>query len=310
MRRLGRSGLLVTEVGLGCNNFGMRIAQAEADTVVDAAIDLGINFFDTADMYGGEQSEVMLGKALGKRRPQHIVATKFGMPMGKDPLTKGASRRWIMQAVEGSLKRLGTDYIDLYQQHLADPLTPIEETLRALDDLVTQGKVRYIGNSNFTAWQVADADWAARSESRARFISAQNRLSLIEQGALAELVPACEHLELGVLPFFPLASGLLSGKYHRGQPLPPDTRFAALGASFIGGLSDAKFDIVEKLEGWAKARGHSLLELAFAWLLGHPIVGSVIAGATKPEQVRANVAAAEWTLTPDEVSEVGQLAKG
>jgi aryl-alcohol dehydrogenase-like predicted oxidoreductase len=309
-RRLGRSGLMVSAIGLGCNNFGGRIDLAAAQPVVDAAIDAGINFFDTADMYGGEQSEVILGKALGSRRQQVIVATKYGLQMGKDPLSNGRSRRWTMQAVEDSLKRLGTDYIDLYQVHWPDPGTPMDETLRALDDLVTQGKVRYIGNSNLMAWEIADADWIARTEHRTRFISAQNKLSLLEQGALAELLPVCERFGLGFLPYFPLASGLLSGKYRRGQPPPADTRFQVWGTNFADGMDDAKLAIVEKLEAWAKERGHSLLELAFAWLLGHPAVGSVIAGATKPEQVRANAATAEWSLTPEEVAEVGALARG
>ncbi|WP_293678324.1 aldo/keto reductase [uncultured Phenylobacterium sp.] len=306
VRRLGNSGLKVSVVGLGCNNFGMRIDAAQTQGVVDAAIDAGITLFDTADIYGGTQSEAFLGAALGKRRHEIVLATKFGMPIGGDPKKRGGSRKWIMQAVEDSLTRLKTDYIDLYQHHQPDPDTPVDETLRALDDLVTQGKVRYLGNSNYTGWQIADADWTAAGQSR--FVSAQNLYSLLERGVEAEVLPACEHFGLGFLPFFPLASGLLTGKYRRGAPPPNDSRLAAWGARGAQALSDASFDKVEPLEAWAKERGHTLLELAFAWLLGHEAVSSVIAGATTPEQVKANAGTAEWRLTPEEVDEVGKLA--
>lgn len=304
-RRLGSSGLKVSEVGLGCNNFGMRIDQAGTQAVVDAAIEAGITFFDTADIYGATQSEVMLGKALGKRRQDIVLATKFAVPLPDSPTSGGAARRWIMRAVEDSLKRLGTDYIDLYQQHRYDPDTPLDETLRALDDLVTQGKVRYLGNSNFTGWQIADADWTASGGSR--FISAQNLFSLLERDVEKEVLPACEHFGLGFLPFFPLASGLLTGKYQRGAPPAEGTRMAAWGARAQQALSDPNFDKVDKLTAWAKAHDHSILELAFAWLLGHPVVSSVIAGATSPEQVKSNAATAAWRLTPDEVAEVSAL---
>ena len=305
MRRLGTSGLKVSEVGLGCNNFGMRIDQKATQGVVDAALDAGINFFDTADIYGGTKSEEFLGKALGKRRGDIVLATKFGMRIGDDERRRGGSRRWIMQAVEDSLSRLGTDWIDLYQFHSPDPDTPIDETLRALDDLVTQGKVRYIGNSNFTGWQIADADWTAAGATR--FISAQNQFSLVERKVEFEVLPACEHFGLGFLPFFPLASGLLSGKYRRGEKPPEGTRLAAWGARGTAALSDRNFDKVEKLTAWAEERGHTMLELAFAWLLGHEVVSSVIAGATSPEQVQTNAATASWALTPEEVKEVGAL---
>jgi aryl-alcohol dehydrogenase-like predicted oxidoreductase len=281
MRRLGTSGLKVSEVGLGCNNFGMRIDQKATQAVVDAAIEAGISFFDTADIYGGTKSEEFLGKALGKRRPDIILATKFGMRIGDDPRRMGGSRRWIMRAVEDSLTRLSTDYIDLYQFHAPDRDTPIDETLRALDDLVTQGKVRYVGNSNFSGWQIADADWTAAGGTR--FVSAQNQFSLLERKVEFEVLPACEHFGLGFLPFFPLASGLLSGKYRRGEKPPEGTRLAAWGARGQAAMSDKNFDKVEKLEAWAGERGHTLLELAFAWLLGHEVVSSVIAGATTPE---------------------------
>ncbi|HZZ70596.1 MAG TPA: aldo/keto reductase [Phenylobacterium sp.] len=305
MRRLGTSGLKVSEVGLGCNNFGMRIDAKATQEVVDAALDAGITFFDTADIYGGTKSEEFVGKALGKRRGDITLATKFGMRIGDDPRRMGGSRRWIMRAVEDSLSRLGTDWIDLYQFHAPDPDTPIDETLRALEDLVTQGKVRYIGNSNFTGWQIADADWT--SAGGARFVSAQNLYSLLERKVEFEVLPACEHFGLGFLPFFPLASGLLSGKYKRGEQPPEGTRLAAWGARGAAAMSDKNFDKVEKLEGWAEERGHTILELAFAWLLGHEVVSSVIAGATSPEQVKTNAATSGWRLTPEEVKEVGDL---
>jgi len=305
VRRLGNSGLKVSVVGLGCNNFGMRIDAAQTQAVVDAAIDAGVTLFDTADIYGGTQSEEFLGKALGKRRRDIVLATKFGMPVGQDPRKRGGSRRWIMQAVEDSLRRLGTDYIDLYQHHQPDPDTPVDETLRALDDLVTQGKVRYLGNSNYTGWQIADADWTAAGQSR--FVSAQNLYSLLERDVEREVLPACEHFGLGFLPFFPLASGLLSGKYRRGEPPPEGTRLQAWGARGEAAMTDANFERIEALEAWAKERGHTILELAFAWLLGHEVVSSVIAGATTPEQVKTNAATAAWRLTPEEVDEVTKL---
>lgn len=305
VRRLGNSGLKVSVVGLGCNNFGMRIDAAQTQAVVDAAIDAGVTLFDTADIYGGTKSEEFLGKALGKRRRDIVLATKFGMPVGQDPRKRGGSRRWIMQAVEDSLRRLGTDYIDLYQHHQPDPDTPVDETLRALDDLVTQGKVRYLGNSNYTGWQIADADWTAAGQSR--FVSAQNLYSLLERDVEREVLPACEHFGLGFLPFFPLASGLLSGKYRRGEPPPEGTRLQAWGARGEAAMTDANFDRVEALEAWAQERGHTILELAFAWLLGHEVVSSVIAGATTPEQVKTNAATAAWRLTPEEVDEVTKL---
>ena len=305
LRRLGTSGLKVSEVGLGCNNFGMRIDAKATDAVVGAAIDAGITLFDTADIYGGTKSEEFLGKALGKRRGDVILATKFGMRIGDDERRKGGSRRWIMRAVEDSLTRLGTDWIDLYQLHQPDPDTPIDETLRALDDLVTQGKVRYLGNSNFAGWQIADADWTASGGTR--FVSAQNQYSLLERKVEHEVLPACEHFGLGFLPFFPLGSGLLSGKYRRGEAPPEGTRLAAWGSRGAAAQSDRNFDKVEKLEAWANARGHTILDLAFAWLLGHPVVSSVIAGATSPEQVQANAATAAWALTPEEVADVSDL---
>ena len=302
LRRLGTSGLKVSAIGLGCNNFGMRIDQAQTQVVVDAALDNGINFFDTADVYGGTQSEVFLGAALKGKRDKAIIGTKFAM--GENA---GGSRRYVVSAVEASLKRLGTDHIDLYQMHRPDPETPIDETLRALDDLVRDGKVLYLGNSNFSGWQIVDADWISRSGHMERFVSAQNNFSLLERNADREILPACEKFGLGFLPFFPLASGLLTGKYARGEAPAEGTRLAAWGARGTAALNDKNFDKLEKLDSWASDHGHSLLELAFAWILGHGAVSSVIAGATKVEQIEANAKGSDWKLTPDEVAEVTKL---
>jgi aryl-alcohol dehydrogenase-like predicted oxidoreductase len=307
LRNLGASGLKVSIIGLGCNNFGMRIDQAQTRMVVDAALDCGVNFFDTADIYGGSKSEVFLGDALKGRRDKAVLATKFANPMGEGAYLRGGARRYIVKAVEDSLKRLHTDHIDLYQMHVPDADTPIDETLRALDDLVRSGKVLYIGNSNFSGWQIADADWTARAGGLERFVSAQNNFSLLERGVEREILPACERFGLGLLPFFPLASGFLTGKYQRGEPPRQGTRLAAWGARGAAALSDRNFDRLEALEAWAEQRGRRILDLAFAWLLGHPAVSSVIAGATTPEQVQANARCAEWILTPEEVVEVRAL---
>jgi len=307
LRRLGNSGLKVSVIGLGCNNFGMRIDQAQTRMVVDAALDAGINFFDTADIYGGSKSEAFLGEALKGRRDKAVLATKFANPMGEGAYQRGGARRYIVKAVEDSLKRLNTDHIDLYQMHVPDADTPIEETLRALDDLVRAGKVLYIGNSNFTGWQIADADWTSRTQGLERFVSAQNNFSLLERGVEREVLPACERFGLGLLPYFPLASGFLTGKYHRGEPPRQGTRLAAWGKRGEAALNDRNFDRLEALDRWAEQRGRRILDLAFAWLLGHGAVSSVIAGATSPEQVQANARCAEWILTPEEVSEVRAL---
>jgi aryl-alcohol dehydrogenase-like predicted oxidoreductase len=307
LRNLGVSGLKVSIIGLGCNNFGMRNDQAQTRMVVDAALDCGVNFFDTADIYGGSKSEVFLGDALKGRRDKAVLATKFANPMGEGAYLRGGARRYIVKAVEDSLKRLNTDHIDLYQMHVPDADTPIDETLRALDDLVRSGKVLYIGNSNFSGWQIADADWTARTGGLERFVSAQNNFSLLERGVEREVLPACERFGLGLLPFFPLASGFLTGKYPRGEAPRQGTRLAAWGARGAAVLSDRNFDRLEALEAWAEQRGRGILDLAFAWLLGHPAVSSVIAGATTAEQVLANARCAEWILTPEEVVEVRAL---
>jgi aryl-alcohol dehydrogenase-like predicted oxidoreductase len=303
-RNVGGSGLRVSLAGLGCNNFGMRIDAAATDAVVHAALDLGVTLFDTADIYGGRgRSEELLGKALGSRRDEVVLATKFGNPMGDGPDERGASRRYVCQAVEASLRRLGTDHIDLYQQHVPDPDTPIDETLAALDDLVQSGKVRYVGSSNFAGWQVAEADAVARSAGGSRFVSAQNEWSLLRRGVEREVVPSCAHFGVSLLPYFPLASGMLTGKYRRGEPPAEGTRLAAWGGG-AGWTTDANFDKVEALEDVARQRDHGVGELALAWLAAQPTVCSVIAGATSPEQVAANVAALDWTLDADDLSAV------
>lgn len=309
-RNLGRSGLKVSLVGIGCNNFGRRCNAAQTNEVVHAALDCGINFFDTADMYGPRGlSEEYLGKAIAGRRNDLIVATKFANPMGEGDLMRGASRRYIMQAVEDSLRRLNTDYIDLYQQHVPDKNTPIEETLRTLDDLVRSGKVRYLGSSNFSGWQIADADWTAKQHGLNGFVTAQNLYSLIDRSLEQEVVPACQQFGLGILPFFPLASGLLTGKYKRGSEPPEGTRLASWGDRAKSALSDDKFDVVDRLTAFAEERGHSILELAMSWLSSMPHISSVIAGATSKEQVQQNAAAIGWQLTADEMHQVNELSK-
>ncbi|HUD50464.1 aldo/keto reductase, partial [Parvibaculum sp.] len=294
MKTLGKSGLKVSVVGLGCNNFGMKCDQTETDAVVGKALDLGITLFDTADMYGGQGgSETMLGKALGARRKDIVLATKFGLPMGPGGYMQGASRRYIMNAVEASLKRLGTDYIDLYQIHFPDAETPIEETLSALDDLIRAGKVRYVGSSNFTGWQLVEAWYIAEKRGYAKFISAQNHYNLLDRKIETDLVQAANAYGASVLPYFPLASGMLTGKYKRNAAGPNDSRLVMWGERAKSILTDANFDIVEKLEAFAAARGRTILDVAFGWLASQPHVGSVIAGATKPEQVELNVKAGE-----------------
>jgi len=310
-RRLGRSGLYVSEVGIGCNNFGGRVDEAGTREVVDAALECGINFFDTADVYGEQRSEELLGKALGQRRQEVIIATKFAMPTGPSPQDRGGSRRYIMRAVEASLRRLNTDYIDLYQIHGPDPATPLEETLGALNDLIRQGKVRYIGHSNFSGWQIADADWMARSRHLEPFVTAQNHYSLLERAVQREVLPACERFGLGQLPYFPLASGMLTGKYRRGEAAPEGTRFARAARLADRAMTDENFTVVERLTEFAQQRDRDILALAFSWLLSKPVVSSVIAGATRAEQVRSNVQAAEgWRLDGSELVEVGSILKG
>ncbi|MBN8971742.1 MAG: aldo/keto reductase [Rhizobiales bacterium] len=308
IRNLGGSGLRVSAVGLGCNNFGQRTDLETSRKVIHKAIDLGVTLFDTADIYAGRGgSETVLGEVLGPRRKDIVLATKYAKPMSDDGAKQGASRRYIMTAVEDSLRRLKTDYIDLYQQHDCDPLTPIEETLRALDDLVRQGKVRYVGNSNFPAWRIVEAELVGRAANTVRFVSCQDEYSLLVRGIEKDLLPAAQHYNLGLLPFFPLASGLLTGKYQRGATAPDDTRFAKMPALRDRYVTPRNEDIVEKLEAFAKARGHTMLELAFSWLAARPQVSSVIAGATRVEQIEANVKAIDWALTPDELAEIDRI---
>jgi aryl-alcohol dehydrogenase-like predicted oxidoreductase len=305
-RKLG--SLEVSLVGLGCNNFGMRIEEEQSAAVVSAALDAGINFFDTADVYGGTRSEQFLGRALGRRRDEVLIVTKFVAPIDDDPSHAGASARWVAEGVEGSLRRLGTDCIDLYQQHAPDPNVPIDETLGALDKLVHDGKVREIGNSNFSGDQIDEADAVSERNGLARFVSAQNHFNLLHREPLRDVVPACVRQNLGVLPYFPLASGLLTGKYARGEPPPEGTRLSMLPEERAAGLmSERNFDVVDRLHAFATDRDRTIHELAFAWLARQPAMASIIAGATKPEQVRANVAAVEWKLSDDDLAELDQL---
>ena len=294
-RQLGRSGLTVSVVGIGCNAFGARIDAARTQQVVDAAIDQGVTFFDTADTYGLGASEELLGKALGRRRDDVVVATKFGMDMdGRNGPDWGAraSRRYARKAVEASLRRLGTDHIDLYQLHQLDLVTPIEETLEVMNELVDEGKVRYLGCSNFAGWEAVDAHWTARTRGLRGFVSAQNEYSLYNRAAEEDLVPALERLGMSLLPYFPLAYGLLTGKYRRGEDAPAGSRLSADGQSHR--LAGADFDRVEALEQYAADRGVSILDVALGGLAAQPAVGSVIAGATSAEQVVSNVASASW----------------
>lgn len=307
-RNLGRSGLIVSAVGLGCNNFGGRADMAATRAVVHRALDLGVTFFDTSDTYGERgASEEYLGRALAGRRHDIVLATKFARPMDREGRLQGASRRYIMSAIEASLRRLNTDYIDLYQQHIADPLTPIEETLRTLDDLVRHGKVRYVGCSTLSAWQVVEAQWTSTHLNLARFAACQERYSLLERELDDQLMPVIESYGLGLIPFSPLANGLLTGKYRRGAAAPAGARLATTPRLAERYLTEANWAAVERLEAFCAARGHTLLELAFSWLLHRPGVASVIAGATAPDQVAANVAAAGWRLSREDMDEVDRL---
>jgi len=309
-RNLGSSGLQVSALGLGCNNIGRQVDQAGTQAIVDMCFEYGMTFFDTADVYGAEKgrSEEFLGRALKPHRRDVVIATKGSGVMGPGPYWSGASRRYLLDALDASLRRLDTDYIDLYQVHFPDPKTPIEETLRALDDMVRSGKVRYVGCSNYSGVQIADAAAAAAREHLTPFVSAQNRYNLLERDIERDVVPACLDHGLGLLPFYPLAAGLLTGKYRAGEPPPEGTRLTS-GISFYQGvLENADFGLIERLTDFARERGHTLLELAIGWLASQPAVGSVITGATRVDQIEQNLKSCEWRLTPEELTQIDELA--
>ena len=303
-RRLGNSGLQVSVVGLGTNNFGGRMDYERTERLLSQVLDEGINFIDTANIYSGGLSEEYIGKALKGKRSQVLLATKSGMKVGDGPNQTGASRMHIQEQVEISLRKLQTDYIDLYQIHQADPNTPIEETLRTLDDLVRQGKIRYIGCSNYAAWQVAEAMTTSKSLRMESFISVQPEYSMLNRTVEKELLACYQNYNLGILPYYPLFSGFLTGKYKRGKDVTEGTRLASNARRAESTLTDANFDIIEGLEAFAAKRGRQMVELAIAWLLANPLVSSVIAGATQPEQVTANAKAADWNLTSEEMEEL------
>ncbi len=307
MRSIGNTDLKASIIGLGCNNFGMTIDLEATRAVLNTAFEVGINFFDTADMYGGTKSETFIGEILGPRRKEIVLATKFG-GMAKNSKTgeRWGAKEYITKCIDASLKRLQTDYIDLYQMHYPDPNTPVEETLGVLNDLVKQGKVRAIGHSNFTGAQIDESAAQAKAKSTAAFVTAQNEWSLLNRAAEQDVIPACDRQQVGQLPYFPIANGLLSGKYRRGEALPPGSRLDKLDF-FKSWANDDNFNKIEKLEAFAKSRSRSLLELAMSWLASQPCVTSVIAGATKSEQVRSNAAAASWRLSAAELAEVNAL---
>ena len=307
-RNLGRSGLRVSLVGLGCNNFAGRIDFDATKAVVHKALDLGITLFDNADTYGERGgAEEYLGRILGARRREIVLATKFGRPMDTAGKLQGASRRYIMDACEASLKRLQTDYIDLYWQHIEDPLTPQEETMRAFDDLVRQGKVRYIACSTLTAWQVVEANWIAQSQGLDHFIACQERYSLLEREYEANMSAMAEAKGLGLIPFSPLGNGLLTGKYRRNQALPPGARLTTTQRMADRYLTERNWAVVEKLADFCAARGRSMLELAMSWLASRPAVSSIIAGATRPEQLEENTRAVDWALTREDLTEIDRI---
>jgi aryl-alcohol dehydrogenase-like predicted oxidoreductase len=309
-RHIGNSGLRVNTVGLGCNNFGWKIDQEASNKVVAKALDLGIDFFDTADVYGTKpgESEAVLGKALGTRRKDIVLLTKFGVDTANLRL-RDSSRRYVLNAIEASLRRLNTDWIDIYMIHWPDYATPIEETLKTLDDLVRSGKIRYIACSNLETWRVVDAVWTAQHLHLESFIATQDHYSLLKRDADKDMIPAAKHHGLGFIPYMPLASGLLTGKYSAGMSGTEGRlkeNFLGMGNLF---LTERNLKIVAALEEFCRARGHTLLELAVSWLAANPIVSSVICGATKPEQVEQNIKAADWALTTEELGEIDKLTK-
>ena len=304
-RKLGNSGLDISTVGIGTNNFGRRMDLNATQKIIHKAIDLGINFFDTSNTYGNQLSEEYIGKTITKDiRKNILIATKFGMDMGGVPNNIGASRKHILEQVDDSLKRLNTDYVDLYQIHVPDPNTPILETLTTLNDLVRSGKVRYIGCSNFAGWQIAQAMETSRKESLEAFVSNQPEYSMLNRSIETEILPACENYKLGILPFFPLANGFLTGKYKRNQPPPSGTRLSESAESANAYFTSKNFDIIEKLEQLANEANHTVTELAISWLLSNNNVSSVISGATKTSQLEINAKAADWTLESDILDEI------
>jgi aryl-alcohol dehydrogenase-like predicted oxidoreductase len=308
-RRLGHSGLQVSVIGLGTNNFGPRLDYPAAERVLHQAVEEGINFIETSNTYGDGQAETFIGKALHAKRDQVLFATKVVSNRGDGPNMHGGSRKHILEQVELSLRRLHSDYIDLYQIHYYDPNTRLEETLRTMDTLVQQGKVRYVGCSNFAAWQVAEAMGIARALGLEPLVSVEPEYSMLKRAIEYELLPCCTHFKVGILPYFPLASGFLTGKYRRGQPAAPGTRLAVQTRRAETLLTPENFDVLEQLEAFAAARTRPLVELAFAWLLAHPPVSSVIAGATTPEQITANARAADWHLSADEMAELDGILR-
>ena len=311
-RNLGRSGLQVSLIGLGCNNFAGRIDYVATQKVVHKALDLGITLFDNADTYGDPRggAEEYLGKILGDRRKDIVLATKFGRPMDAAGKLQGASRSYIIEACEASLRRLQTDYIDLYWQHIEDPRTPIEETMRAMDDLLRHGKVRYIACSTLAAWQVVEANWTARTQGLEQYIACQERYSLLEREYEANMSRMVEAYGLGLIPFSPLANGLLTGKYRRNRPMPEGARLTVTQRMADRYLTERNWAIVERLADFCAARGKTVLELALSWLASRPAVASIIAGATEPEQLEDNVQAAGWTLTGEDLQEIDRLTAG
>ncbi len=308
-RRLGRSGLRVSVIGLGGNTFG-RYADAERTaSILRRAIDLGVNLVDTADIYGAGASEELIGKALAGHRDDILIATKVGMQYGEGPNETGSSRGHILASCEASLRRLQTDHIDLYQIHRFDPETPLDETLAALDDLVRSGKVRYIGCSNYAAWQIVRALWISDRQHLASFVSVQPEYNLLARDVERELLPCCEALGLGVIPFFPLGAGILTGKYKPGEPPPEGTR-GHNNPAFARRLQSAALETVQRLDAWSRERGHTVGELALAWLAAQPAVSTVIAGTTRPEQVEANVRAGEWKLSADDLAAIEGVLVG
>lgn len=309
-RNIGRSGLLVSLLGLGCNNFGSRLDIEATKRVVFRALDVGVTLFDTADIYGLGASESQLGEILGARRKDVVLASKFGIAMDKEGKLSGASRRYIMRAVDASLTRLRTDWIDLYQLHMPDATTPIEETMRTLDDLITQGKVRYIGCSNLPSWQVVEANYIAAANGFAQFLSCQEEYSLLVRDIERDLLPAIKKLGLSLLPYRPIASGFLTGKYRRDAAMPQGARLSSGSMKHLAGrfLTSDNWDKLDRLEAFAKERNHSLLDIAFSWLSSKPYIPSIIAGASVPEQIDLNLQAVMWKLNVEDAAQIETLS--